>query len=119
MLRDPAHLLFTGIAAFVVLASCAHAQERKPLAPGQWPTSVESVVKDLLGSLSDKDKEVVRNTEREDLIKFHLGWGMGIRNYYGLWRGNDALVRDACGRPCHPDDASMIIIEAVWRELRK
>lgn len=112
-------LRFAGIVAFALFASCAQSEERKPPGPGEWPTTVQDVVNDLLRLMSEKDKEIVRTTKREDLIQFHLGWGMAIRNHYGLWRGNDALVRDACGKPCHPDDASMIIIEAVWRELRK
>jgi hypothetical protein len=43
---------------------------------------------------------------------------MRIRNRYGLWRGNDKLILSACGQPCHPDDASMKIIEAIWEEFR-
>ncbi len=44
------------------------------------------------------------------------------------WRNRDVasclvissrLTVSACGQPCHPDDASMRIIEAVWQALQK
>ena len=72
-----------------------------------------------LSKIPEEDKETIRKTKKDDLIMFHHGWGTGIRNHYGLWRGNHALVKDACGEGCHPDDASMVIIEAVWKALQK
>lgn len=95
------------------------AAEQEGLGPNKWPTTVQDTVKDILTRMSEKDKELVRKTQGADLIMFHHGWGTGIRNYYGLWRGNQKLIVSACGRPCHPDDASMIIIRAVWQELQK
>src|SRR5690348_390194 len=79
------------------------------------PLTVQEAVADILRSLSEQDKETVRSTPREDLIKFHRFWGMGIRNGYELWGSNDKLRASACGSPtCHPEDASQRIIEAVW-----
>jgi hypothetical protein len=107
--------------AVVLLAGClaAAAQEDEPLGPDKWPTTVEAAVTDIIAGLSAEDKEAVRESKRDDLIMFHHGWGTGIRNHYGLWRGNDRLIESACGKPCHPDDASMIIIERVWEALQK
>jgi hypothetical protein len=63
----------------------------------------------------------VRNTKREDLIQFHLSsWGMYIRKELGLSGQNAYLLRDLSPeRPIHADDASMILIEAVWEKLRQ
>jgi hypothetical protein len=94
-------------------------QDRQMLGPENWPTTVDATVKDIIASLSEKEKETVRNKKKEDLILFHRGWGMRIRNYYGLWRGNYQLLKDACGTGCHPDDASMVIIEKVWEGLQQ
>ena len=112
--------------SFITLASAlalwlvfpGFAAEPEGLGPDKWPTTVQDTVKDILSRMSEKDKELVRNTKRRDLIMFHHGWGTGIRNYYGLWRGNQKLIESACGRSCHPDDASMVIIRAVWQELK-
>jgi hypothetical protein len=95
------------------------AADEDVLPPSKWPISVSDTVADILSRMPEQDKERLRTTKKEDLIRYHHGWGTGIRNYYGLWRGNDKLIASACGKPCHPDDASMLIIEAVWAALRK
>jgi hypothetical protein len=81
-----------------------------------WPATIEEAVDRLLPSISDEDKAIVRDTAEEDLIRFHHGWGTGIRNAFGLWRGNRALL--ASTGASHPDDASMKIICAVWARLQ-
>jgi hypothetical protein len=88
------------------------------LGPDNWPTTVKATVTDLLSTLSEKDKETLRKTKADDLIMYHHGWGTAIRNHYGLWRGNDALIEDACGKGCHADDAAMVIIKAVWQAVQ-
>lgn len=103
----------------LLVASSVMAEDKEPLGPDQWPRTVEATVSDLISSLPDADKATVRETKKEDLIRFHHGWGTWIRNHYGLWRGNDELIESACGRRCHPDEASMVIIEAVWTALQE
>lgn len=66
--------------------------------------------------MSEADKAKVKASKKEDLILFHHGWGTSIRNEFGLWRGNEELMRDC--HADHPDDASMVIIEAVWQRLQ-
>ena len=92
-----------------------------------WPQTVDEAVDRLLQGLSDKDKETVRSTPKENLIQFHFGWGMGIRNAYWLWQGNEALLKSCAEMRygpgsdamfMHPDDASGVIIEAVWQRLQ-
>ena len=84
-----------------------------------WPRTVKAAVSNILSTMSNKDKDILKKTKKEDLIKFHHGLGTGIRNEFGLWKGNEELLISACGKPCHPDEASMVIIEAVWIELQK
>ena len=78
---------------------------------------VKEAVKYILDGMSDKDKDTVRKTKKNKLIFYHHGWGTGIRNSLGLWGTNEALLKDT-GK-AHPDDASMVIIEAVWEKLQK
>ena len=94
------------------------AKDAPELGPENWPTTVQAAAADILSSLSDENKATLRKTKKDDLIMFHHGWGTGIRNHYGLWRGNDKLIETACGKGCHPDHASMVIIEAVWSALQ-
>lgn len=84
-----------------------------------WPKNLSEAVNDLLASMSESFKNEVRSKKEKDLVQYHLSWGMGIRNAYGLWRGNDDLIKSVCGESCHPDTASMIIIEAVWTALQE
>ena len=78
------------------------------------PKTLEAAIERMIVELSDEDKATVRSTAEEDLIKFHFDWGMGIRNAW-LY-GNEDLMQ-SCGGG-HPDDASQVIIHAVWKRLR-
>jgi len=81
-----------------------------------WPRTIEEAADRILENMSADDRARVRDTKREDLIGFHFGWGTGIRNAFGLWTGNQALL-DSSGSD-DPDDCSMRIIECVWEKLR-
>ena len=82
-----------------------------------WPSTLNEAVGRLIAEMDEADKKRIRETQKDDLISFHHGWGTWIRNDFGLWRGNTNLLAD-----CHaedPDSASMVIIEAVWQKLQK
>jgi hypothetical protein len=85
--------------------------------PGRWPTTVAAAVERLLAILSEETKATVREMPEEELIFCHHGLGMGIRNEFGLWKGNEKLIKSACPEGGHPDDASMVIIQALWLAL--
>ena len=84
-----------------------------------WPTTVDAAVENILSGMDEENQDRVRKTREEDLYRYHHGWGTGIRNAFGLWKGNKALLIDACGAECHPDNASSAIIHAVWRKLHE
>lgn len=54
---------------------------------------------------------------KDDLYKYHHGFGTAIRNNFRLWINNKSLMEDT--GTDHPDDASMVIIEALWERLHK
>jgi hypothetical protein len=97
-----------------------------------WPTTVEEVVNRLLEHMPKADKEELRAMEERDLIMLHFGFGASVRNRFGLWAENKALLAD-CARVSHPeeqelelpwvfmhpDDASSVIVEALWRRLQE
>jgi hypothetical protein len=105
------------------LRSCAAGES--PLAPPPlrprssfWPKTVDAVVDDILARMGSESKARVRATPRDELIQFHHGWGTGIRNHYGLWRGNTALLESCGSKQMHPDSCSMVIIERLWERLQ-
>jgi hypothetical protein len=85
-----------------------------------WPTTVDEAARRIIARLDDKAKEMVRSTAKDELVpQFHLGWGMSIRNAFGLLRGNERLL-ESCGRgtKTNPDACSTVIMEAVWTLLQ-
>jgi hypothetical protein len=78
-------------------------------------------IDEYLLELGPTSKKTVKETPREDLIKYHHGWGTGIRNNFGLWRGNNSLMQSCLAlrenQQTHPDSVSMIIIEETWAQL--
>jgi len=84
----------------------------------EWPKTLEEAVNQIITSMHDKDKEIIKNTPKEDLIGLHPSWGTGMRNEFGLWGGNKELLASCGSTDMHPDDAVMVIIEAVWEKLQ-
>lgn len=84
-----------------------------------WPKTVNEAAMQIARELDDESKNRLRKVTKDDLIQYHLSWGMGIRNSLGLLRGNDELLK-SCGngKRVHPDNCSTIIMEAVWDIVR-
>ena len=87
----------------------------------QWPATIDEAVGVVIATLSDEDKATISAMAESELIGLHMGLGAWIRNNLGLWKGNDALMQAIRERDpeIHPDDASMVIVEAVWERLRE
>jgi hypothetical protein len=83
----------------------------------QFPATIDEAVGVVIATLSDDDKAQIAATSESDLIRLHFGLGTWIPNNLGLWSGNGQLLESA--GTLNPDDASLIIIEAVWRRLRE
>ena len=81
------------------------------------PRTLEDALDRILRGLSDEDRAWVASTSESDLILFHHGWGTGIRNSFGLCGRNTALLSDCGSADMHADDASGVIIQAVWNKL--
>ena len=89
-------------------------QGETPVAPPKsvverdtWPKTVDEAASQIVGMLDDDSRARVRSTKKSDLIQYHHGWGTGIRNSLGLWRGNEELLK-SCGQGkiVHPDKCS-------------
>ena len=52
-----------------------------------------------------------------NMIKYHHGLGMWIRNYWGLWQGSRLATYFNDLGIFHPDDMSGIILDSFWRHL--
>jgi len=82
----------------------------------ELPRTVAGAVERLMLVLDEDDKALVMDRPEDDLFALHFGLGLEIRNAFGLHGLNLELI-ESCG--CSdPDDASMVIIEGLWRVLR-
>ncbi len=88
-----------------------------------WPDSLEDAVDRLVSDLPLKDKIAIARMEEADLIGLRLSLGEYIRDRFGLWSGNKPLM-EACRavsgkRELRAEDASTLIIAALWKQLRE
>jgi hypothetical protein len=91
-----------------------------PRALKPLPRSVNASVDRIVKGITPQWRETLLKTKRDELVQYQTTWGKGIRDSLCLLAGgNDQLLRDACdGKLCHPDDASLIIMESVWDRLQ-
>ncbi len=84
----------------------------------QWPRNIKEAVERILSELPEEHKEIARNvSEFNYVVHCHHTLGQYIRNQFGLQEGNQALL-NACGA-IYPDNASSIILSAVWEALHE
>lgn len=79
------------------------------------PQTIEQAVSVLLEQLSTGEKYNIAAMSRDGLINLHFGLGTSIRNDFGLWSGNTALLNST--GISHPDDDAMAIIKTLRRRL--
>jgi hypothetical protein len=87
------------------------------------PLTVDEAVDRLHASISLNDEILLAAITEDDLTDFHFSLVHYIRNEFGLWSGNDALL-ESCRiitgkQDLHVDDASSVIIKALWIRLKK
>jgi hypothetical protein len=78
------------------------------------PRTLDEAVQRLLCELSEEDKHLLVETLEEELIKYHHGWGTGIRN---AWLHGNGELLESCGA-WELDEASQVIIRGVWSALK-
>ena len=112
-------------AVALVLAGCASPQQPKSnrsLAQEDEiyiPRDLDDCFARLEEILQPEDVEMMKSGTEDDMIQYHFGLGMWMRNNWGLW-GDSRLARwfNAQGIQ-HPDDMSGIILDSFWRHLNE
>lgn len=83
----------------------------------QPPRTVDEAVDRLLLILNDIEHLAIASLQEEKLIDLHFSLGAAIRNGFGRHMPGSELLA-ACGIGVHPDDASGVIIMALWKRLQ-
>jgi len=86
--------------------------------PKDWPKTLDDAVTAIISKMTAENQEKIRNFTLNEVHMCHFGWGLSIRNRFGLWAGNEELLRSCDPEYMHPDKASGIIMEAVWKKLQ-
>ena len=79
------------------------------------PETVNEAVDRLMMVLDGEQKIAIAVMPEEDLIDLHFSLGKAIRNAFGLHEPTSKLLA-VCG-VAHPDDASGMIVDALWTKL--
>ena len=82
-----------------------------------FPTTIDTAVRLLMGLMPEEEQTKIAYLSESYLPTLHIGLGQWIRNNMGLWKDNPALL-EATGQS-DPDDASTVIITALWHRLRE
>jgi len=81
------------------------------------PTDLEDCFSALDSLLSPEDIQTMKTGSEDDMIQYHFGLGMWIRNNWGLWGGSRLAKWFNNIGINHPDDMSGIILDSYWRYL--
>jgi hypothetical protein len=65
--------------------------------------------------LPEEELQNIKSSSEDNLILAHIGLGQFIRNNFGLWDENYELMHH-CGAS-NEDDASSVIVKALWEKL--
>jgi len=84
----------------------------------EMPHNLEECFTELKRQLTSEQLQTFKNVKESDIIRYHLGLGMWIRNSWGLWAGSD-LAASLGKMGCHPDRMSNRILTEFHRYLNK
>jgi hypothetical protein len=81
------------------------------------PKDLEECLSELDKLLSAEDRNTIRSKAEDGLWEYHVGFGTGLRNDWGLWRHSRlAQYFEKIGVD-HPESMTSIIIRSYWRRL--
>lgn len=82
------------------------------------PASLDDAHAYLLKRLPPEELQRIREMKSEkEMIDYHMGLGMGLRNSWALWAGSRLSRHFNQLGIHHPDDMSGIILDTFWRRL--
>lgn len=81
------------------------------------PLNLDESMRELKTILDDDVIQEIKDGSEEDLIQYHMGLGMWIRNNWELWKGSRLSKWFNAKGIYHPDDMSGIILDSFWRHL--
>ena len=81
------------------------------------PENLDDCFQELEKTLQQEFLKEFKAKKEEELIVYHRGLGMWLRNNWGLWGDSRLKLYFNHLGVYHPDDMSQIIIVSFWRRL--
>lgn len=89
-------------------------KHRRPPDPvDQMPKTVSEAVDRLLITMTAEEIALIQGMKKVEMIRSNRIWGQCIRNGFGLWGANQALISSLPPEQRWTDNASAFIMEAV------
>jgi hypothetical protein len=92
-----------------------------PVAAAPWPFTCDEAAARAIEKMGPAGEQRLRSLAKDELIVLHDSLGLNIRNGFGLWGENDALLAsctaEGAGTTADPDAVSMVIITRAWEML--
>ncbi len=79
------------------------------------PKTLDETFTALECELTPSALREIRFSGEDDMIRYHFGLGMWMRNNWGLWAGGPLAQHFGALGIDHPDNMSGVILGAVWR----
>lgn len=93
------------------------------MTPATLPATIDEAVDRLMSEMKLRDKSRIAKMSDDEACMLNISLGQYIRNRFGLWKGNDRLLKACCRYAnddnLHPDSASALIIKALWERLQR
>jgi hypothetical protein len=113
--------LFLGVLTPAIAGCKAETSSKTQAQKGQSeiyiPRDLEDCFSELKKMLKPEDIDKIRNGKESNMIDYHFGLGMWMRNNWGLWKGSRISKWFNARGIHHPDDMSGIILSSFWRHL--
>jgi hypothetical protein len=117
MTRNPIHLL---IPFFTLFTGCICPQKNTGEAGFITPAIIVETIDQIVAGLPEEGrKEIAAMSGADDMVKYHHGWGTGLRNSLGLWGDSELANAFKEIGVWHADDMSGILMDSVWRRVNK
>lgn len=81
------------------------------------PLNLEDAFSELKKMLHPDLLKEMKEASEKDMVGYHMGLGLWMRNNWGLWGGSRLATYFNGIGIFHPDDMSGIILDSFWRHL--
>ena len=119
--KDPD--IYGDVFRVLVVAYWVHAAGHHARFIEKLPISVDEAVDRLISQLPLRDRSRIAKMSEDDLPTLQYTLGSIIGDEFGVWTGNDPLLRScehvSGEKPFHPERTSAIIIRELWKRLIK